>query len=271
MCPFPNQDRMNEFLIRAHAIGVGMPDILIRAGTYNFMPPLPAVPGQELSGTIERVGANARTLTERDVSHRGEPLGLREAPQAVRFLRHHARRPPPARWTKTDVRESCRKGSETPLQQRQCTARLLMTGVTSISACCMDGCPVEVYDTAMSHEHSHIQRLKHRWDQEDAERDELEEQARLKFLEQEANQIFSPIENYLTKLDEVLRTAGASVEVDARWEHLGDQKLRRIAKVSSSEPARQLPLDFIIHGASIFYGDKQYLVDQCWLPKSQCL
>jgi len=54
MCPFPNQDRMNEFLIRAHAIGVGMPDILIRAGTYNFMPPLPAVPGQELSGTIER-------------------------------------------------------------------------------------------------------------------------------------------------------------------------------------------------------------------------
>jgi len=65
---------MNEFLIRAHAIGVGMPDILIRAGTYNFMPPLPAVPGQELSGTIERVGANARTLTERDVSHRGGPV-----------------------------------------------------------------------------------------------------------------------------------------------------------------------------------------------------
>jgi hypothetical protein len=110
----------------------------------------------------------------------------------------------------------------------------------------------------MSHEHSHIQRLKHRWDQEDAERDELEEQVRRKFLEQEANQIFSPIENYLTKLAEVLRTAGASVEVDARWEHLGDQKLRRIAKVSSSEPAQQLPLDFTIQGASIFYGDKRY-------------
>lgn len=110
----------------------------------------------------------------------------------------------------------------------------------------------------MSYEHSHIQRLKHRWDQEDAERDELEEQARRKFLEQEANQIFSPIENYLTKLAEVLRTAGASVEVDARWEHLGDQKLRRIAKVTSSEPAQQLPLDFTIQGASIFYGDKRY-------------
>ena len=122
----------------------------------------------------------------------------------------------------------------------------------------MDGCPVEVYDTAMSYDHSHIQRLKHRWGQEDAERDELEEQARRKFLEQEANQIFSPIENYLTKLAEVLRTAGASVEVDARWEHLGDRKLRRIAKVSSSESAQQLPLDFTIQGASIFYGDKRY-------------
>jgi hypothetical protein len=111
----------------------------------------------------------------------------------------------------------------------------------------------------MSHEHSHIQPLKHRWDQEDAERDELEEQARRKFLEQEANQIFSPIENYLTKLAEVLRTAGASVEVDARWEHLGDQRLRRIAKVSSSESAQQLPLDFTIQRASIFYRDKRYL------------
>ena len=30
-----------------------MPDVLIRAGTYSFMPPLPAVPGQELVHTIE--------------------------------------------------------------------------------------------------------------------------------------------------------------------------------------------------------------------------
>jgi hypothetical protein len=59
-------------------------------------------------------------------------------------------------------------------------------------------------------------------------------------------------------LAEVLRTAGASVEVDARWEHLGDQKLRRIAKVSSSESAQQLPLDFTIQRASIFYRDKRY-------------
>jgi hypothetical protein len=93
----------------------------------------------------------------------------------------------------------------------------------------------------MNNEHSRIRHLKHRWNEEDAARDELEEQAKRKFLEQEANQIFAPIENYLTRLVEVLRTAGASVEVDARWEHLGDQKLRRIAKVSSSgSPCFQL-------------------------------
>jgi len=45
-----------EVLVRAHSIGVGIPDTLIRAGTYNWMPPLPATPGTELSGVIERVG-----------------------------------------------------------------------------------------------------------------------------------------------------------------------------------------------------------------------
>jgi NADPH2:quinone reductase len=54
--PVP-EPKPDEVLIRARAIGVGMPDVLIRAGTYNFMPPLPATPGQELSGTIEKVGA----------------------------------------------------------------------------------------------------------------------------------------------------------------------------------------------------------------------
>jgi NADPH:quinone reductase len=53
--PIP-QPKSGEVLIRAHAIGVGIPDALIRAGTYSFMPPLPATPGTELSGTIESVG-----------------------------------------------------------------------------------------------------------------------------------------------------------------------------------------------------------------------
>jgi NADPH:quinone reductase-like Zn-dependent oxidoreductase len=53
--PIP-EPKPGEVLIRAHAIGVGIPDTLIRAGTYGFMPPLPATPGTELSGTIEKVG-----------------------------------------------------------------------------------------------------------------------------------------------------------------------------------------------------------------------
>jgi len=50
-----------EVLIRAHAIGVGMPDVMIRAGVYPWMPPLPATPGTELAGTIEKVGAGVTT------------------------------------------------------------------------------------------------------------------------------------------------------------------------------------------------------------------
>jgi NADPH2:quinone reductase len=53
--PVP-EPKPGEVLIRAHAIGVGIPDTLIRAGTYSWMPPLPATPGTELSGTIEKVG-----------------------------------------------------------------------------------------------------------------------------------------------------------------------------------------------------------------------
>lgn len=53
--PIP-EPRAGEVLIRAHAIGVGIPDTLIRAGTYGHMPPLPATPGTELSGVIEKVG-----------------------------------------------------------------------------------------------------------------------------------------------------------------------------------------------------------------------
>jgi NADPH:quinone reductase len=62
--PEPKPD---EVLIRAYAIGVGIPDTLIRAGTYGHMPPLPATPGTELSGVIEKVGADvtSRLLGQR--------------------------------------------------------------------------------------------------------------------------------------------------------------------------------------------------------------
>ena len=50
------EPKPGEVLIRAHSIGVGIPDTKIRAGTYSWMPPLPAIPGTELSGTIEKIG-----------------------------------------------------------------------------------------------------------------------------------------------------------------------------------------------------------------------
>ena len=39
---------------------------------------------------------------------------------------------------------------------------------------------------------------------------------------------------------------------------LDDRRLRRVAKVTSSNPPQELPLDFTINGVSIFYGDKPY-------------
>jgi NADPH2:quinone reductase len=74
--PIP-EPKPGEVLIRAHAIGVGMPDVLIRAGTYGFMPPLPATPGTELSGTIETVGSG---VTSRRVGQRVY-TNARERPQ----------------------------------------------------------------------------------------------------------------------------------------------------------------------------------------------
>jgi NADPH:quinone reductase len=76
--PIPEPKR-GEVLIRAHAIGVGIPDCSIRAGTYNWMPPLPATPGTELSGMIERVGPGVDSrqagqhvyATARERPHRG--------------------------------------------------------------------------------------------------------------------------------------------------------------------------------------------------------
>ena len=73
------EPKPGEVLIRAHSIGVGIPDTNIRAGTYSWMPPLPAIPGTELSGTIEKVGADVTArhvgqhvyTTARERPHRG--------------------------------------------------------------------------------------------------------------------------------------------------------------------------------------------------------
>jgi NADPH2:quinone reductase len=76
--PVP-EPQAGEVLVKAHAIGVGIPDCLIRAGTYAWMPPLPVTPGTEMSGTIEKVGAGVTSrkvgqrvyTTARERPHRG--------------------------------------------------------------------------------------------------------------------------------------------------------------------------------------------------------
>ena len=110
----------------------------------------------------------------------------------------------------------------------------------------------------MSDEQSRLLALKQQWDEEDAARDGKEERAKQKFLEQEANQIFAPIENYLSRLATVLLAAGASVEIGSTWEHIGDQKLRRTVKLTVAEPAQELALDLTIQGVSILYRGKPY-------------
>lgn len=51
-----------EVVVKAHTMGVGWPDILIRDGRYPWAPPLPITLGQEMSGTIAAVGPDVDTL-----------------------------------------------------------------------------------------------------------------------------------------------------------------------------------------------------------------
>lgn len=51
-----------EVLVKAHAIGVCMPETLVRKGAYAWMPPLPVIPGIEMSGTVEKTGGGTRRL-----------------------------------------------------------------------------------------------------------------------------------------------------------------------------------------------------------------
>jgi NADPH2:quinone reductase len=46
-----------EILVKADTIGISMPEVLVRKGVYAWMPPLPAIPGIELAGTIVEQGA----------------------------------------------------------------------------------------------------------------------------------------------------------------------------------------------------------------------
>lgn len=47
----------NEISIQTQAIGLNFPDLLVIEGKYQVIPPLPFVPGKELSGEVQSVGA----------------------------------------------------------------------------------------------------------------------------------------------------------------------------------------------------------------------
>ena len=51
------QPGAGEVLVKADTIGVSMPEVLVRKGVYAWMPPLPAIPGIELAGTVVEHGA----------------------------------------------------------------------------------------------------------------------------------------------------------------------------------------------------------------------
>ena len=53
--PLP-EPSAGEVRVRAQAIGISSADILVRKGTYNWMPPLPATPGNEMAGTVDALG-----------------------------------------------------------------------------------------------------------------------------------------------------------------------------------------------------------------------
>lgn len=59
--PMP-EPKAGEVLVRARAIGVNYFDLLIRTGKYRWMPKLPFVPGNEMSGQIAAVGAGVNKL-----------------------------------------------------------------------------------------------------------------------------------------------------------------------------------------------------------------
>jgi NADPH2:quinone reductase len=66
-----------EVLVRAHAIGVHYFDMLIRSGRYRWMPKLPFVLGNDMSGRVVATGAGARLKMGQPVFIAGWDIGFR--------------------------------------------------------------------------------------------------------------------------------------------------------------------------------------------------
>jgi NADPH:quinone reductase len=76
--PLP-QPVAGEVRVRAEAIGISSADMLVRKGVYNWMPPLPAIPGNEMAGIVDALGRDVTDLrigqrvlvSSRELSFRG--------------------------------------------------------------------------------------------------------------------------------------------------------------------------------------------------------
>jgi NADPH2:quinone reductase len=55
-----------EVLVDVRAAGVNFPDLMVIAGTYQNLPPLPFIPGKECSGVVNAVGANVKLVKPGD-------------------------------------------------------------------------------------------------------------------------------------------------------------------------------------------------------------
>ena len=56
------QPQTGEVLVKADTIGVSRPELLVRAGTYKWRPPLPTIPGIEMAGTVADLGEGVSDL-----------------------------------------------------------------------------------------------------------------------------------------------------------------------------------------------------------------
>ncbi|MGH6690774.1 MAG: quinone oxidoreductase family protein [Gammaproteobacteria bacterium] len=82
--PLP-EPAAGEVRVRAQAIGISSADMLVRKGTYNWMPPLPATPGNEMAGVVDALGSSPTTPALRATPPRagGDVSGVRIGQQVL--------------------------------------------------------------------------------------------------------------------------------------------------------------------------------------------
>src|SRR5258706_2156477 len=73
-----------EVLVRADTIGVSRPELLVRRGVYPWMPPLPAIPGIEMAGTVAELGAGENSGLEKSRFAVGDKVYVTAREIAVR-------------------------------------------------------------------------------------------------------------------------------------------------------------------------------------------